>query len=197
MNKKPNFSLEGQRLYPHFKLTRERFPRLLATRRIADDRQEYFGAFLPETGVRFLIDFLNKTFRLRTCEIDVDGSFDVPCTQFYRRRCVAPCVANLCDEREYAERVELVRLFLERNARALEEKYLRKIEFYSENFEFERAAAFRDEWLSIEKVLAAKDWNFWLTEAVDTFEIVETESEFFVYLVTMRGRKTLGKRTFV
>ena len=66
------FSLRDQRLYPHFKLTRERFPRLLVTRKIAVDGAEYFGAFLPETRVRFLIDFLNKIFRLRTCEIEID-----------------------------------------------------------------------------------------------------------------------------
>jgi excinuclease ABC subunit C len=191
------FSLSRQRLYPHFKLTRERFPRLLATRQIANDGAEYFGAFLPETGVRFLIDFLNKIFRLRTCDIDIDGSFDVPCTQFYRQRCVAPCVENLCDEAEYADRVELVRLFLRRETIELEKVYRRKIEAAAESFEFERAAELRDEWHAIEKNFAAKDWNFWLTDAVDTFEITETESEFFVYLVTMRGRKSLGKRTFV
>ncbi len=194
---KNKFSLAAQRLYPHFKLTRERFPRLLVTRKIADDDAEYFGAFLPETGVRFLIDFLNKTFRLRTCEIEIDGTFDVPCTQFYRKRCVAPCVENLCGEAEYAEKVALVRLFLERRIFELEKYYLDKIEMFSDNFEFETAAALRDEWLSIEKVLTDKDWNFWLDDATDTFEIVETDAEFFVYLVTMRGRKTLGKRAFV
>lgn len=194
---KNKFSLENQRLYPHFKLTRERFPRLLVTRKIANDDAEYFGAFLPETGVRFLIDFLNKTFRLRTCEIEIDGKFNVPCTQFYRKRCVAPCVENLCDETVYAEKVELLRLFLERKTAELERIYLQEIEVLSNEFEFERASELRDEWLSIEKIFAAKDWNFWLSDAVDTFEVTETENEFFVYLVTMRGRKTLGKRTFV
>ncbi len=196
-NPENKFSLSAQRLYPHFKLTPERFPRLLATRKIAaDDGAEYFGAFLPETGVRFLIDFLNKTFRLRACEIEIDGSFDVPCTQFYRKRCLAPCVGNLCSETEYAERVALLRLFLERKSGELETIYRQKIEAAAEEFEFERAAELRDEWIEIENVLTAKDWNFWLDDAVDTFEIAETENEFLVYLVTMRGRKTLGKRTF-
>ncbi|HEY0459533.1 MAG TPA: UvrB/UvrC motif-containing protein [Pyrinomonadaceae bacterium] len=199
MKHKPEnkFSLARQRLFPHFKLTAEKFPRLLATRKILTGGVEYFGAFLPETGVRFLIDFLNKTFRLRTCELEIDGQFNVPCPQFYRKRCVAPCVANLCDETEYAGQVELVRLFLQRKTRELEEKYRQKIEAAAESFEFERAAELRDEWLSIEKIFAAKDWNFWLSDAVDTFEITESEDEFFVYLVSMRGRKTLGKRTFV
>ncbi|HEY0659162.1 MAG TPA: hypothetical protein VGD05_11845, partial [Pyrinomonadaceae bacterium] len=56
------FSLAGQRLYPYLKITAEKYPRVLVTRIIENDGAEYFGPFLPETGVRFLIDFLNKTF---------------------------------------------------------------------------------------------------------------------------------------
>ncbi len=190
-------TLDDLRLYPHFKLTRERFPRLLATRRVeTDDEAEYFGAFLPETGVRFLIDFLNKTFRLRTCEIDVDGSFDVPCTQFYRQRCTAPCVASLCRETEYAEQAALVRLFLRGDLDGLEKLFLEKIERAAADLDFERAAGLRDRWLAAEKLLTEKRWNFRLDDAVDTFEFSETEEDFVVHLVTMRGRRTLGKRTF-
>jgi excinuclease ABC subunit C len=105
------FDLEGRR-YPHMKLTSERFPRVLATRAIEDDDAEYFGAFLPKTAVRIMIDYLNRRFRLRSCDIDIDGTFTMPCTQYYRRRCVAPCVAKLCSPQRYAERVELVRFFL-------------------------------------------------------------------------------------
>ncbi len=191
------FPLAGQRLYPHLKLTRERFPRLLVTRKIEPDAAEYFGAFLPETGVRFLLDFINKIFRLRTCEIEIDGNFSVPCTQFYRKRCVAPCVESLCDEKEYSEQVELVRLFLQRKTAELEKRFLRKIETYAEELNFEKASETRDAWQAIEKIYARKDWNFWLEDAVDTFEIEETNESFLVYLATMRGRKTLGRRVFV
>ena len=196
-NSKNKFSIAAQRLYPHFKLTPEKFPRLLVTRQIAADDAEYFGAFLPETGVRFLIDFLNKTFKLRVCEIAIDGDFDVPCTQFYRKRCLAPCVENLCGEKEYSEQVELVRLFLQRKTRELEQKFLQKIEEFAAALDFETAKQWRDDWLAIGKILAAKDWNFWLDDAVDNFEVEETNENFIVYLVTMRGRKTLGKRVFV
>src|SRR4028118_866826 len=127
---KYTFSLAEQRLYPFLKITAEEYPRVLVTRKIEADGAEYFGAFLPETGVRFLIDFLNKTFRLRNCEIEIDGQFDVPCTQFYRQRCVAPCVVSLCDQKNYNEKVELVRLFLRRERSELEKRFLRVIENY-------------------------------------------------------------------
>jgi excinuclease ABC subunit C len=91
---KNNLSLSDQRLYPYLKITGENFPRLLVTRKIETDGAEYFGAFLPETGVRFFINFLNKLFKLRNCTIEIDGNFDIPCPQFYAKRCLAPCVRN-------------------------------------------------------------------------------------------------------
>lgn len=190
-------SFAEQRLYPHLKITGEPFPRLLVTRKIHDDDAEYFGAFLPETGVRLLLEFINKTFRLRTCEIDIDGSFDVPCAQFYRKRCVAPCVASLCDRESYARQVEMVRLFLQKNESRLKDLYLEKIENCAESFDYEKAGQTRDELLAIENIFSNKDWNYWLSNAVDTFEIEKIENKIYIYLVTQRGRKTLGKRVFV
>ncbi len=93
-------------LYPHLKITEEKFPRLLVTRVITDEKGEYFGAFLPETGVRIWLGMLNKIFRLRSCEIKIDGNFPQPCQMFYAKRCVAPCVAEICTKDEYAEYVE-------------------------------------------------------------------------------------------
>ena len=102
----------GANRYPHIKITNEEFHRALATRRIETDGDEYFGAFLPKTAVRILIDFLNRTFRLRSCDIRIDGTFPVPCTQYFRRRCVAPCVADICPREKYLQIVELARSFL-------------------------------------------------------------------------------------
>ncbi|HEX8288780.1 MAG TPA: hypothetical protein VF556_12325 [Pyrinomonadaceae bacterium] len=193
---KYTFSLSEQRLYPFLKITREEYPKILVTRKIENDGAEYFGAFLPETRVRFLIDFLNKTFKLRSCDIEIDGGFDVPCTQFYNKRCVAPCVASLCEKSEYLKIVELVKLFLSRKSNELENHFKKEIERAAEIYEYEKAAESRDTWQSIRKIFSEKDWNLWLDDAVDTFEIAETEKQFFVYLVTQRGRKNLGKRVF-
>ena len=195
--KKYEFSLAGQRLYPFLKITAEKYPRILVTRKIESDAAEYFGPFLPETGVRFLLDFLNKTFKLRSCDIEIDGSFNVPCTQFFRKRCVAPCASSLCDLPQYLETVELARLFLQKDGTKLERCFSEKIESLAVELKYEKAAELRDAWQSIEKVFSEKNWNLWLDDAVDTFEIAESDEQFFVYLVTQRGRKNLGRRVFV
>lgn len=194
---KNNLSLSGQRLYSYLKITSENFPRLLATRKIETDGAEYFGAFLPETGVRFFINFLSKLFRLRTCTIEIDGNFNVPCPQFYAKRCLAPCVENLCDEENYSESVEFLRLFLERRKDILSEKILEKIESFAEDFDFENAAEWRDKLNAIENFWKKNEWILWLDDATDNWEIERKDGEMFVFLVTMRGRKNMGKRVFV
>ena len=101
--------------YPFLKLTLdERFPRLLATRRPENkkDNQAIYGAFLPRGMVRRLIDLLERVFRLRPCELDIQGDFDAPCPEYFLHRCLAPCVAKICSREKYLETVEIVHLIL-------------------------------------------------------------------------------------
>lgn len=192
-----NSELKNLKLYPHFKLTNEKFPRLLVTRKIENDNAEYFGAFLPKTGARVLLGFVNKIFKLRSCEIDIEKGLPIPCPMFYRRRCLAPCVENICNEFEYAKRVELVRLFLENKRKELKIILTEKIHNYSEEFDFENAAEWRDFLFEIEGIWEHKRSQYWVEKAIDTWEIIEEDPEIIFNLVTQRGRKILGNRSFL
>jgi excinuclease ABC subunit C len=190
------FSIAGQSVYPHIKLTREPFPRMLVTRRIEQDNAEYFGAFLNKTNVRILIDLLNRTFRLRSCFIDIDGGFPVPCVQYYRRRCVAPCVESLCGPAAYARIVELVRIFLVNDRDLLREELGRRIFESAGAEDYETAAFLRDIRQAAEAFWANPRYQIWLDDAVDTFELGETGRSIEVFLVTSRARRTLGRKVF-
>ncbi len=194
--KKPRFSIEGEPLYPHIKLTRERFPRALATRLIADDDAEYFGAFLNRSNARLLLDLLTRTFRLRGCEFDLDGSFNVPCTQYYRRRCLAPCVESLCSEDEYAEAVGFVRLFFANERGMLTRSFTSKIDAAADELDFERAAALRDIFTAVEAYWADALRSLWLDGTVDTIEAREGSDGLDIFLISQKGRRVLGERTF-
>src|SRR5688572_22437216 len=200
MSKKQNntrlFSISDQPRFPHIKLTRERFPRALATRITKEDSDEYFGAFLNRTSVRILIDFLNRTFRLRSCAIEIDGTFPVPCTQYYSKRCVAPCVASLCDHQSYNEMVELVRLFLRNERELLRADLTMRIERAAEALDFEAAAFFRDILQNVENFWLQPRWHVWLTDAVDTYELHGDEDAIYVIIITQRGRRALGEMVY-
>ena len=190
------FSIEGIPLYPHIKLTRERFPRVYATRLIEHDDSEYFGAFLNRTNARILIDFLNSTFRLRSCDIDVDGSFNYPCTMHYKGRCLAPCVSDLITEEQYVEMVGLVRLFLANDRGSLYSSLSAKIDKASEELQFESAAAWRDILTAVEAYWAVSLQSVWVDVTSDTFHIKETEEGLDVFLISQKGRRVLGERIF-
>ncbi|MDQ6788714.1 MAG: excinuclease ABC subunit UvrC [Acidobacteriota bacterium] len=192
-----NFSIQKQNLYPHIKITNEKFPRLLATRRIKDDAAEYFGAFLPDTKVRFLLGFLINTFRLRGCDIPIDGNLPAPCPQYYRRKCLAPCVENLCDKESYSEAVNLARLFLQNKRDELNEIVSGKINIFSELLDFEAATKWRDFRQTINDFGNNKNRQFRVEDAVDSFDLTILESKVLVNLITRRNRKILGSRIFV
>src|SRR5687767_2265448 len=200
MSRKQNntrlFSISDQPRFPHIKLTRERFPRALATRITKEDSDEYFGAFLNRTSVRILIDFLNRTFRLRSCAIEIDGSFEVPCTQYYEKRCVAPCVASLCDRESYLEIVELARLFLTNDRERLKTALQEHLERASEALDFERAAFFRDILNNVEDFWSKPRWHVWLADAVDTYELYSDDDAVYVIVISQRGRRTLGEAVY-
>lgn len=183
-------------LYPHLKITNETFPRLLATRRLEDDEAEYFGAFLPKTAVRILMDFVNRVFRLRTCDIPIDGRFPVPCTQYYRRRCLAPCVAHICPPERYMEMVGLVRLFLSDQRGHLKKALKRNIRDNSDELAFEEAAYWRDILDDVEKYWSNPRWDVWLDNAVDTYEFEANDAGTTIFLVTQRGRTVVGRKVF-
>lgn len=187
--------LAGNR-YPHLKLTAERFPRLLATRRVEEDGDEYFGAFLSKTAVRILIDLLNKNFRLRSCELDIDGSFPMPCTQYYRRRCAAPCVSSLCSEAEYSELVGLVRFVLANDQVLFRKAIGSIIERYSDDLEFEKAARYRDMAIAVDKFWANDRLQVWLDDTVDTFAVEDTPQGTAIFLVSHRNRRVLARKVF-
>lgn len=197
--KKPlyNLNFSQQNLFPFFKITREKYPRLLITRKIQNDNAEYFGAFLPETKTRLLLDFLVKTFRLRSCAIEIDGNFPVPCTQFYEKKCVAPCVASLCDQATYGQRVNLLRLFLANDRDNFESLVGQKIKLAADDLDFESAARHRDFLQSVRTVWNTEEMNLRLEGAVDTFEINEQNGQIFLFLISQRGRKILGRRVFI
>ena len=109
-----NVNLKDDKSYPHLKLTiNEPFPKVVITRRIQNDGALYFGPFLPASMARRTIDVINRTFQLRTCDIEIDGKAPRPCLEYHIKRCLGPCVKGLCTASQYQEAVKDVRLLLE------------------------------------------------------------------------------------
>lgn len=194
-----NILLHSEPSYPHIKLTAgERFPRALVTRRIHDDGARYFGPFLPETAVRRLIDMTRSLFRLRSCTIAVDGSDPTPCTEHGLNRCLAPCVASLCDDATYARAVEDVQMLLSGQAFELAERLDERMAEASASFEFEAAARWRDLRTALSDLASDLRVRPDLGSVTDLLVVKQTEDDCLVaQLMTTDGGHVIGRRTFV
>ncbi|HJR06286.1 MAG TPA: excinuclease ABC subunit UvrC [Pyrinomonadaceae bacterium] len=192
-----NVMLKDDKQYPHLKLTvNEPFPRVMITRKIQRDGALYFGPFLPASLARRTIDLINRTFQLRTCDIEIDGKLPRPCLEYHIKRCLGPCVRGLCTPDEYAESVRDVRLFLEGKDRELADEYAGRMERASEEMRYELAAKYRD----LRKVvLAVSETQKMATSPerdVDIFGYYREAQRLALQLFTMREGKIVGRREF-
>ena len=185
--------------YPFLKLTLdEKFPRLLITRRPENKtpEQNVYGAFLPVGMARRLLDLLQRKFRLHPCELDIQGDFDAPCPEYFLHRCLAPCVASICDRATYLETVEIVHLILSGQAEAALKKIDRKIERLAEDLEYERAAEWRDTRLTIEEITNNAKWQIDAAAMNDVITLSDADNSTRIHLTTLRRGKAVGKLDF-
>jgi excinuclease ABC subunit C len=140
-----NVNLKDDKSYPHLKLTiNEPFPKVVITRRIQNDGALYFGPFLPASLARKTIDLINRTFQLRTCDIEIDGKAPRPCLEYHIKRCLGPCVKGLCTPPQYQEAVRDVRLLLEGRNKELADTLANRMTQASTDLRYEMAAKYRD-----------------------------------------------------
>jgi excinuclease ABC subunit C len=192
-----NVLLKDDKQYPHLKLTvGEPFPRVMITRRIQRDGALYFGPYLPASLARRTIDLINRTFQLRTCDIEIDGKLPRPCLEYHIKRCLGPCVRGLCTPEEYAESVRDVRMFLEGKNRELAGEYEGRMLRASEEMRFELAAKYRDLRKTVLAVSEQQKMATTLDRDVDIFGFHREGARLALQLFTMREGKIVGRREF-
>ena len=146
---KYNIMLRDDKTYPYVKVTvQEDFPRLFMTRRLERDGAKYFGPFTDVTAVHHVLRILRAYYPLRTCK---SMKVERPCLQYHMHYCEGPCMNYVTVEsyRKYID--DIVALFEGKQVQVIQE-ITSKMEQASEDLEFELAAKYRDDLLSIQKV---------------------------------------------
>lgn len=192
-----NVNLKDDKSYPHLKLTvNEPFPKVVITRRIQKDGALYFGPFLPASMARKTIDLINRTFQLRTCDIEIDGKAPRPCLEYHIKRCLGPCVKGLCTAEEYQEAVRDVRLLLEGRNTELADILEERMDHASEELRYEMAAKYRDLRKTVIKLSEQQKMATSPERDVDIFGYYREGRQLALQLFTMREGHIVGRREF-
>jgi excinuclease ABC subunit C len=142
---KYNILLRDDKSYPYLQLTTsEAFPRILVARRVEKGGDFYAGPFLPAKLARRTMTLSHRLFGIRSCNEVITGERGRPCLEYDIKRCVAPCVAEICSETTYQEAVASTRLLLEGRNEELISTLRRRMEEAAGAERFEEAAQARD-----------------------------------------------------
>ena len=191
-----NILLKDDKQYPHIKITNERAPRAVIARKIVKDGSRYYGPYLPPSLAWQTLDLINRYFQLRTCTMEIDGRADRPCLEYHIKRCLGPCVKELCSLEHYNEAVRDVELLLQGKTADLEAALRERMQRASEEMRFEAAARYRDQLKTISKLGEQQKMMTVSGEDVDTFGYYRESHQLALSLFTMREGKVVGKREF-
>ncbi len=192
-----NINLKDDKSFPYLKLTvNEPYPRIFITRRIKKDGALYFGPFLPASYARQTIKLVNKYFKLRTCNLEINGMLERPCLDYQMKRCMGPCVAGLCTKEEYDHSVEDVKLLLSGKTEDLIRQLERRMKVAAEEMRYEAAAVYRD-WVAMVRDISERQKMILEgQDDCDLFGYHQEGSQLAMEVFAMRGGRIVGRREF-
>ncbi|MFU2013867.1 excinuclease ABC subunit UvrC [Peribacillus butanolivorans] len=138
-NPKYNIMLKDDKTYPFIKLTAERHPRLIITRKVKKDKGKYFGPYPNAFAANETKKLLDRIYPLRKCNTLPDRV----CLYYHLGQCLAPCVYDV-EEQEYKKMVDDINRFLNGGHTEIKKELTEKMLEASEELDFERAKEFRD-----------------------------------------------------
>jgi excinuclease ABC subunit C len=190
-----NILLRDDKTYPYIKLTlQDDFPRIAFTRRVREDKAEYFGPFLPGGLARKAIKLVQKLFQIRVCRIEIDGKWPRPCLYYDMRRCLGPCVAGLTTKEAYDEAIQQARLFLSGRTEQLVRRLKKEMWEAAESEDYERAAQIRDTLGEIETTTQRRKLSSVEDEDLDVYGVHIGGGHAAVAVLVMRGGQILDRR---
>lgn len=147
-NPKYNIMLKDDKTYPFIKITNEKYPRLIITRKVLKDKALYFGPYPDVNAANETKKLLDRLFPLRKC----NPSQKTPCLYYHLGQCLCPYAFDV-DPQVYKDMVEEIKGFLSGGHTEIQDRLQEKMAYAAAHMEFEKAAEFRDQIKAIETVM--------------------------------------------
>jgi excinuclease ABC subunit C len=134
-----NILLKDSKTYSFIELTNESFP-ILKIVRDSGKKNNLFGPFIFSSDRNNILNFINKTFKLRTCKRLPKKA----CLRFHINLCCAPCINNV-SKSDYEDLINKSKnVLLGKNVELIKKLKL-ELKFNSKSKFFEKAIIIRDQ----------------------------------------------------
>ena len=202
---KYNILLRDDKTYPWICIKKERFPRVLFTRKIVKDGSEYYGPYTNYKTINILLDLINNLYPLRISNYNLSEkqinseqeklslrilkkSGNTLILGFHKGG-IIDSNEILISENKYENNIRFVREILKGKLSPSKEKLKSKMNEFSEKLEFENAQKVK------EKIQLLENYQFRSTVVssklnnIDVFSIISDQTHAYVnYLQVAYGR---------
>jgi len=193
-----NVLLRDDKNHPYLKLTLgEEYPRMYVVRRPLDDENAYGGPYIPASMARRTSALVRKVFGIRSCKEELNGRRPRPCLQYQIKRCLAPCVSEICTIERYRQSAEDARLFLEGRTEEVVRRLRTEMEEAAAGDRFEEAASLRDQVLTLERLETPQKITTTDIDERDLFGAYADWGRAALQVFSVREGKVVGRESFL
>lgn len=142
-NPRYNILLKDDKTYPYIEYISKPYPLLKVSRYVnvqRKDKKVLFGPYPNATAARRIVNLLNRLYPLKKCS----GMPKDVCLFYHIGECLGYCTKNIDLEKVQEMETEILS-FLRGNDKIITNKIKEKMEFYSENLNFEKALELKNE----------------------------------------------------
>lgn len=142
-NPRYNILLKDDKTYPYIEYISKPYPLLKVSRYVnvqRKDKKVLFGPYPNATAARRIVNLLNRLYPLKKCS----GMPKDVCLFYHIGECLGYCTKNI-DLEKVQEMENEILSFLRGNDKIITNKIKEKMEFYSENLNFEKALELKNE----------------------------------------------------
>lgn len=194
---KYNIRLKDDKRYPYIKIhAMDPFPKVTVTRQMAQDGGRYFGPYTSAWAVYQTLDVVRRIFPYLTCDRVITGADPRACLYHDIKLCLAPCIGAVNRE-AYGAMIDDLGKFLRGHTAPVVARLRAAMQTASEQLEFEKAAAIRDQLFAIERVVEKQKVITAEQLDSDVIAFARDDRTACVQIFFVRAGKLIGREYFV
>lgn len=192
-----NVRLKDDKRFPYIKVHwADPFPKVTVTRLMERDGSRYFGPYTSVWAVHQTLDLLRRIFQYRSCDRIITGHDPRACLYYDIKLCTAPCIGRI-DQAGYRQLMDDLCKFLEGRSETIIERLRVDMQSQSNDMNYEKAAAIRDQVLAIEKVVEKQKVVSSRDMDSDVIALARSNGEACVQVFFIRSGKLIGREYFI
>lgn len=187
---KYNILLKDDKSYPYIEYTRKPYPTLKVVRYLKIKKQKdkhIFGPFVNAYAARRIVNLINRLYPLKKCE----GLPKNVCLYYHIHECLGYCIKDINEEQINKMESEIIS-FLKGNEDIIKSKLKEKINYYSENLNYEVALELKNELDYMTIVLEKQKVELSSKENSDIINYVLKNGYLSIEILFIRNGKLIG-----